>query len=124
QNPNVRALDLNITNAWQEFAGSSNIPYLGVAAHTDWIADNGETIAALHAASPDAAAWIQENPDQAGALIAGDSTGAESYGEIIRANARLGLNVQWATDIKDEIHSVYEVGMEIGYFETLPTDAT
>ena len=125
QNPNVRSLDLKIKETWEEFAGSPNIPYLGVAAHRDWVEGNEETVAALYAAYKDAAEWLQANPEEAGEIIAGGSSDvAANYSELIQANDRLGLNVQWARDVADEIKKVYEVGLEIEYFPSMPTDAT
>ncbi len=125
QNPNVRSIDLKIKETWEQFAGSPNIPYLGVAAHRDWIAGNEKTIAALYAAYKDAADWISANPDEAADVIAGGSAEvSKSYAELIKANDRLGLNVKWAGEIKGEIAKVYEVGQTIGYFPSMPTDAT
>lgn len=125
QNPNIRSLDLNIKGTWEQFAGSPNIPYLGVAAHRDWIEGNEETVAALYAAYKDAADWLQANPEEAGEIIAGGASDVSvNYAELIKANDRLGLNVQWARDIADEIRKVYEVGLEIEYFPSMPTDAT
>jgi NitT/TauT family transport system substrate-binding protein len=126
QNPNIRSLDLNIEGAWADYAGSDNIPYLGVAAHTDWAAENPDTVAALYAAYSEAAAWVQANPVDAAAIIAGDGTEAlrTNYTNLIQDNERLGLNVVWANDVRDEIHSVYGVGVDLEYLPGMPTDAT
>ncbi|GGE30804.1 hypothetical protein GCM10007276_05030 [Agaricicola taiwanensis] len=125
QNDKVRSLDLNIAATWEKFAGSPNIPYLGVAADSAWAESNKETVSALYNAYHDAAEWVKANPDKAAALISGGKTDvSENYAELIRANDRLGLNVQWAKDVKDEIKKVYEVGLEIEYFPSMPTDAT
>ena len=127
QNAKAKPLDLKIAASWQEFAGSSNIPYLGVAAHRDWIAGNEKTIEALYAAYKDAAEWVMANPDEASRIIAGSRSAAgvaENYAKLIRANDRLGLNIQWAKDITGEIKKVYEVGLDLGYFPSMPTDAT
>ena len=40
RSPSLRTLDLQIAEKWTAFAGSRNIPYLGVAAHIDWIEKN------------------------------------------------------------------------------------
>jgi ABC-type nitrate/sulfonate/bicarbonate transport system substrate-binding protein len=126
QNPDIRSLDLNIQGAWAEFAGSSNIPYLGVAAHSDWAAENPDAVAALYAAYSDAAAWVLANPAEAAAIIAGDGTDAvrANYTNLIEDNSRLGLNVVWAGDVADEIRSVYAVGVDLGYLPVMPSDAT
>jgi len=126
QNPDIRSLDLNIQGAWTEFAGSSNIPYLGVAAHSDWTAENPDTVAALYAAYSDAADWVLANPAEAAAIIAGDGTDEvrANYTNLIEDNSRLGLNVVWAGDVADEIRSVYAVGVDLEYLPVMPSDAT
>ena len=126
QNPDIRALDLNIDGAWEAFAGSDNIPYLGVAAHRDWIAENGDTVTALYAAYKDAAEWVEANPDDAAAIIARDGTEdvRANYVTLIQQNDRLGLNVSWAGDMRSEIEKVYEIGTELEYLPQMPSDAT
>ncbi|MBM9593167.1 ABC transporter substrate-binding protein [Roseitranquillus sediminis] len=127
QNAEVRSLDLNIGGAWEEFAGSASIPYLGVAAHRDWVEANPDTVGALYAAYSDAAEWVKANPDEAAAVIAGgDATTdvVQNYADLIRNNDRLGLNVAWAGDLETEIRKVYEVGLEIEYLPQMPSDAT
>ena len=36
----MRTIDLAIADSWKKFTGSRNIPYLGVAAHLDWVEKN------------------------------------------------------------------------------------
>lgn len=127
QNPDVRSIDLDIAGSWEAFAGSPSIPYLGVAAHTDWVEANPEAVEALYAAYKDAADWASANPDEAAAVIAGADGSDDviaNYADLIRSNERLGLNVQWAADMETEIRKVYEVGTGIGYLPQTPTDAT
>ena len=47
--PDIRTLDIAITKTWQDFAGGDRIPYLGVAAHNDWIEANQTLIPKLYA---------------------------------------------------------------------------
>lgn len=127
QNPDIRALDLNIEEAWQGFAGSTEIPYLGVAAHRDWIEENPDVAQKLYDAYSDAAEWVKANPDEAAAVIAGDAaTDAvkANYADLIRNNDRLGLNVRWAGDASGDIKKVYEAGMSVGYLPEMPSDDT
>jgi len=49
--PSLRTLDLQIAAKWTAFAGSRNIPYLGVAAHIDWIEKNRGTVPAAQGAA-------------------------------------------------------------------------
>ncbi|WP_158626098.1 ABC transporter substrate-binding protein [Arsenicitalea aurantiaca] len=126
QRPDIRTLDLNIPEAWSAFAGSTNIPYLGVAAHVSWIEENEALVPRLYSAYKDAADWVAANPDEAAAIIAGQGTAEyrDSLGELIRNNERLGLNVQWAGDVDEEIRKVYEAGESIGFLPSTPTDET
>ncbi|WP_223478473.1 ABC transporter substrate-binding protein [Oricola indica] len=126
QNDAIRSIDLNIKGAWSEFAGSEKIPYLGVAAHRDWVAENPEAVEALYAAYSDAAKFVMENPEEAAAIIAGDGTDdvRKNYTTLIKQNDRLGLNVAMAADMQEEIRSVYKVGVELDYLPAMPTDAT
>lgn len=126
QNSGIRALDLNIRGAWDEFAGSEHIPYLGVAAHRTWVAENPDAVEALFMAYSDAAAWVMENPEEAAEIIArgGSEDVVRNYTTLIRQNERLGLNVQRAGDMAEEIRSVYKVGVELEYLPGMPSDAT
>src|SRR6202166_1209007 len=47
--PDLRDLDQSTEATWKAFSGSSFIPYLGVAAHTDWIEKNEALIPRLYA---------------------------------------------------------------------------
>ena len=38
--PDIRMLDTNMTKTWKAFASGERIPYLGIAAHDDWIEQN------------------------------------------------------------------------------------
>jgi NitT/TauT family transport system substrate-binding protein len=62
--PDIRTLDQGVEETWTAFAGGSRIPYLGVAAHTDWIAKNQALVPRLHAPYKTAAQWVTQNPDE------------------------------------------------------------
>ena len=47
--PDIRMLDTGMDKTWKSFAGGERIPYLGVAAHDDWIAANQALIPKLYA---------------------------------------------------------------------------
>ena len=68
--PDMRALDIGIEKTWKTFAGGSRIPYLGVAAHSDWVEQNQALVAKLYATYKAAAELIAKNPDEAAPLIA------------------------------------------------------
>ena len=48
----------------------------------------------------------------------------KAIAELIRANDRLGMNVQWASDVRKEINSVYAAGKSIAHFPSDPSAAT
>ncbi len=119
-------LDIGIAASWTKFAGSRNIPYLGVAAHIDWAEKNPKLVQQLYAAYKEASEWVVANPDQAGKVILPKGTAEDhkAIAELIRANDRLGMNVQWASDVKKEINSVYQAGKAIAHLPSDPSAAT
>src|ERR1700753_3893900 len=52
--PDIKTLDLQIKDSWKKVTGSTNIPYLGVAAHTDWVEKNPGVVPKLYAAYKEA----------------------------------------------------------------------
>ncbi|MCL5677049.1 MAG: ABC transporter substrate-binding protein [Firmicutes bacterium] len=108
---------------WKEFTGGNTIPYLGVAAHQDWIQQNQALIPKMFQAYKDAAQWVVQNPDEAGKLIAEPmKADPKVIAELIRNNKRLGLNVQPAGALKQDIMAVMRAGLEIKYFDKLPDE--
>jgi len=124
--PGMRTIDLSIAESWKKITGSRNIPYLGVAAHTDWVEKNQKLIPKLYAAYKEAAEWVTAHPDEASKLIAARGTpdDQKAIADLIRANDRLGMNVQWASDVAAEIRSVYAAGKSIAFLPADPSAAT
>ena len=122
----MRTIDIAIADSWQKFTGSRNIPYLGVAAHIDWVEKNPKLVAKLYATYKEAAEWVVANPDAAGKVILpkGTPDDHKAIAELIRANDRLGMNVKWASDVKKEINSVYQAGKAIAHLPSDPSAAT
>jgi NitT/TauT family transport system substrate-binding protein len=122
----IRTLDLKIGESWTKFAGSRNIPYLGVAAHIDWVEKHRPIVPKLFAAYKEAADWAVANPDAAAKLISpkGNAEDQKAIADLIRANDRLGLNIRWAGDVKKEIHSVYGAARSINFFPGEPSGAS
>lgn len=124
--PDIRTLDLAIEKNWKAFAGSAEIPYLGVAAHQDWIDKNRAVIPRLYQAYADAAAWVRENPEAAAKLMdpRGTDDSRKAIVDLIRANDRLGMNLRWAHEVAKEIEQVYAAGREVNFLPRDPSAAT
>ncbi|WP_424631126.1 ABC transporter substrate-binding protein [Bradyrhizobium sp. SYSU BS000235] len=124
--PSIRLLDLKIAENWKKFTGSTNIPYLGVAAHVAWAEKNKNLIPKLYATYKQAAEWVAKNPDDAAKLISAKGTDDDrkAIAELIRANGRLGMNVRTAAEVSKEIKSVYEAGKSIAFLPSDPAAST
>jgi len=120
--PDIRTLDLNIAKVWQAFAGGSVIPYLGVAAHQEWIDQHHDLIAPLYRAYKQAAAWVATNPDAAAPLVASlkDDAQRQAITALIRDNSRLALDLKAAGKITKEIEATYRAGLDVGLFKDMP----
>lgn len=124
--PSTRILDLQIAKQWQAFAGSANVPYLGLAAHNDWIAANPSLPGKLYAAYDEAAKWLIANPDATVKLVQpkADAAALKALGALLRNNERLGLNMKWAGETRREIEQVYKAGLSIKYLPQMPTSGS
>lgn len=124
--PDVRMLDTNMDKTWKAFAGGDRIPYLGVAAHTDWIEANQALIPKLYAAYKDAGQFIASNPEEAVGIIAPKSTPADKAAlvSLVKSNDRLGMSVVGAKEVEKQIEAVYKAGIDAGYFKAMPSNAT
>ncbi|WP_158735886.1 ABC transporter substrate-binding protein [Alteribacillus sp. YIM 98480] len=112
-------------NKWEEYTGSENIPYLGVAAHQDWVEENKELVPKLYNTYMEAAKWTQNNSEEAAKLIAEQIPGgnADVIQGLIEDNDLLGLNVMPASEITEDIEAVFEAGLESDYLESSPDDS-
>lgn len=124
--PEIRMIDLKIAESWNKATGSRNIPYLGVAAHIDWVEKNKNLIPKLYAAYKEAGEWTAAHPDDAARLIMAKGTGEDrkAIADLIRANDRLGMNIRTAAEVGKEIKSVYEAGKSIAFLPSDPSAAT
>jgi NitT/TauT family transport system substrate-binding protein len=122
----MRTIDIGIADSWKKFTGSTNIPYLGVAAHVDWAEKNPKLIPKLYAAYKEASEWVTAHPEEASKLISpkGTPDDQKAIADLIKANDRLGMNVKWASDVGKEINSVYAAGKSIAYFPSDPAPST
>jgi len=120
--PDIRLLDLGLNKTWQSFAGGGRIPYLGVAAHDDWIAANQALIPKLYATYKAAGEYIAQHPEEAAQLIAPKSAPPDiaALVTLIKTNERLGMSVVGASDVRQQIEAVYKAGVDVGYLKKLP----
>lgn len=124
--PSIRMLDLKIQESWKKMSGSTNIPYLGVAAHIDWAEKHRDLIPKLYAAYKQAAEWVVANPDEAAKLIASKASDDDrkAIADLIRANDRLGMNLRTAAEVSEEIKAVYQAGKSIAFLPSDPSPST
>jgi NitT/TauT family transport system substrate-binding protein len=115
--PSMHAIDLDMKNQWKKFSGTDHIPYLGVAAHDDWIRKNPDLVAAMYATFKDAADWLRANPAEGAGLVAAAIKGSDPavMRKLIEDNSRLGIDVQTAADMRKGIEAVYAAGRQSGY---------
>jgi NitT/TauT family transport system substrate-binding protein len=124
--PDIRMLDTDVGKTWSKFAGGERIPYLGIAAHDDWIEQNQALIPKLFATYKEAGEFIAKNPEKAAALMAPKSTPEDRAAlvSLIKANDRLGMSVVPAGEVSKQIEAVYRAGVDVGYFKALPGNDT
>ena len=124
--PDIRALDLQLDKTWKAFAGGSATPYLGLAAHTDWIEQNPDAVKKLYATYKAAADYIVENPEDAAKIInpKGTAEDQQALVTLIKANERLGMNVKPAGELTKEIDAVYKAGVDVGFLQKMPSNDT
>jgi NitT/TauT family transport system substrate-binding protein len=124
--PDIRMLDTNMTKTWKTFASGERIPYLGIAAHDDWIEQNQALIPKLYATYKAAGDFIAKNPEEAVGIIAAKSTPEvrAALVSLVKANDRLGMNVMPAGELSKQIDAVYKAGVDVGYFKSMPSNST
>jgi NitT/TauT family transport system substrate-binding protein len=124
--PDIRMLDTNMTKTWKAFAGGERIPYLGLAAHDDWIEANQALIPKLYATYKAAGEFIAKNPEESAKLIAPKSTPEDRAAlvSLIKSNDRLGMSVVGANEVRKQIEAVYKAGIDVGYLKVQPSSDT
>jgi NitT/TauT family transport system substrate-binding protein len=124
--PDIRMLETNLSKTWKSFAGGGRIPYLGLAAHDDWIEANQALIPKLYATYKEAGDYIVKHPEESAALISPKATPAdlEALVSLIKSNERLGMSVVGANEVREQIEAVYKAGIDVGYLKTRPSNDT
>ena len=120
--PQIHSIDLNIAKVWKDFAGGGTLPYLGVAAHQEWIDAHRDLVAPLYRAYKQAADWVMANPAAAAPMIATLKNDAEreAITALIKDNSRLALDIAPAGKIAKQIESTYKAGIDVGLFKDMP----
>lgn len=110
---------------WKEYTGTSNIPYLGVAAHQEWVESHKELIPKLYKTYMDAAEWVNANKEEAAKMIAAKIPGGDPkvIQGLIENKGNLGMNVMPAGEMADDIRSVFKAGLESKYLKNMPDDS-
>lgn len=126
RNPKIRTLDLQIRQNWEKYTGTKHIPYLGVAAHSDWVAKNEHLVPKLYNAYKDAIDWTLANPEAASKLILPKASPEDqkAVADLIRENDKLGMGIAWANDVRKELMSIYRAGHEMGFLPAIPGPET
>jgi ABC-type nitrate/sulfonate/bicarbonate transport system substrate-binding protein len=112
--------ELAYAEKWREYTGQAFSPYLGVAAHEDWIAANRELVPRLYAAYKDAADFVRANPAEAAKIIGEKmKIPAVELEELIR-EPRLGMSVYPASRERAAIEVVFRAAVEAKYLDRVP----
>lgn len=122
--PGIRTLDLSVDRHWKAAGGGDDgIPYLGVAAHQDWIKANTALVPKLLASYQAAATWTLANPAEAAGLIVAKNAPTEereAVERLIRERTRLGIHVAPAASLRRGIETVFRAGQSTGYLSAAP----
>jgi NitT/TauT family transport system substrate-binding protein len=112
--------ELPYADRWSEYTGQKVIPYLGVAAHEDWIAANAELVPRLYATYREAAEFTRRQPVEAARIIGEKMKIApEDIVELLR-EPRLGLNLYPASLHRAAMEVVFRAAVETGYLDRVP----
>ncbi len=105
----------------KKYTGLDVSPYLGVAAHEDWVKQNPSLVQKLYNAFKDAEKWLWANPSKGAAIIAEkNKLPLKAIQDLVKNNDRLGLHVIPAEKVEKEIFVIFKAGLETGYIKKLP----
>lgn len=119
--PDIRSIDVGLAR-WEREFGTSDIPYLGLAAHTEWARANPGAVKTLYEIYSAAARWTRANPADAARIIAKATPRGKpaSIEGLIRNNERLRLHVAPAARLTNAIDAVMRAGRETEYLTADP----
>lgn len=124
KNPNkFHQIDLGL-DKWKEYTGTSSMPYLGVAAHQDWIEANKDVLPGIYKTYVDAAEWMNANPAKAAELIASKIKGADAkIMQSLIENDGMKLNVKPSSELTEDLRAIFKAGVESGYLANVPDES-
>jgi len=106
---------------WKKYTGLDVSPYLGVAAHEDWIKQNPSVVQKLYNTFKEAERWLWANEEEGARIIAEENKLPLSAIQILlKKKDQLGLNVVPAEKVEKEIYEVFKAGLETKAIEKLP----
>ena len=112
--------ELSYVEKWEEYTGQKASPYLGVAAHQDWIDANKDVIARVYAAYKEAGDFLRSNPEEAAKILSEKTKiSADDLEQLIK-EPRLGMNIYPAGQQREAIQRVFQAGAEIQYLDAIP----
>ncbi len=119
--PDIRTIDIGL-DAWTAEFATDVIPYLGLAASSEWATANPDRARRLYAIYRDAATFTTSRPAQAAAIIAASSPGGKpaTLQQLIENPERLKLHVAPASAMADDINAVFRAGQSTGYLTEPP----
>ncbi len=122
KNDKFRAFDL--VSDWKKKSGiSKGMPYLGIAAHKEWVTANKPLIPKLFKAYKAAADFITANPKEAAKIVSDASKGklkADVLESFIRSD-RLGLRVYYPGKERNSAAAAFKAAISIGYLKKMPS---
>jgi len=115
--PSIQTINLDYTQ-WKKAFGTSDIPYLGVAAQKSWADQNPKAVQALYDTYLDASKWVTANPQAASVIIAKTTPGSDPkvIQQLIENNdQRLRMHVVPASDMTQGMQAVAQAGQQTSY---------
>lgn len=121
-NDDIRTLDMGLPELWEQEFGTTDIPYLGVAAQREWADSNPETVQKLYDTYKAAADWVQANPGEAAQIVADTlpDGNADVIEDLIDNRERLAMRVVPTSEVTEGVDAVFEAGQQSGYLEGTP----
>ncbi|HKI63550.1 MAG TPA: ABC transporter substrate-binding protein [Burkholderiales bacterium] len=122
---NNKYRSLDIIRAWKKKTGGDAIPYLGVAAHREWVAGHKAEIQRLYRTYDMAAKFVKEHPADAASIISDASNGKLKRDMLVALikSDRLGLSVYWGAKRAGAAAKIFQAAVTSHYLERMPPES-